>query len=82
MDEKILFTLMAAVSLVLIVLLFLFLRLKRKEIKPLTPLAGLAFGCIIAGIVFGEERWLGYGLMGLGIILAVIDAIVKIKRSE
>jgi hypothetical protein len=46
----------------------------------LTPLAGLAFGFIMAGLVFGDERWLGYGLFAAGVILAVVD-IVKRSRS-
>jgi hypothetical protein len=39
----------------------------------LTPLAGLAFVFILAGIVLGEDRLIGYGLMGVGVVLALID---------
>ena len=49
--------------------------------KRLTPLAGLAFGCIVAGIVFGDERWLGYGLFAVGVTLAVIDAERKARGA-
>jgi hypothetical protein len=45
----------------------------RSNQRRLTPLAGLAFGFITAGIVFGEERAIGYGLMVIGLLLAVID---------
>jgi biotin transporter BioY len=45
----------------------------------LTPLAGLAFGFVIAGLVFGDERWLRYGLFAVGVILAVVDLV---KRSR
>ena len=45
----------------------------------LTPLAGLALGLVIAGLVFGEERWLGYGLFAVGVILAVVDMV---RRSH
>ena len=62
--------------------LFIFFRLSRKQSKPLTPLMGLGIGCVVAGIVFGEERWLGYGLMGLGVTLAVIDTIMNLKESH
>ena len=48
-------------------------RLLHKQARGLTPLAGLSFGFILAGIVFGEERLLGYGLMGIGIVLSIID---------
>ena len=39
----------------------------------LTPLTGLAFGFVIAGILFSEDRFIGYGLLGVGVLLAVID---------
>ena len=51
---------------------------RRKE-QRLTPLAGLAFAFVLAGIIFGQERWLGYGLMGIGVILAVVDMFRKGK---
>lgn len=45
----------------------------------LTPLAGIAFGLVIAGVVFGEHRLLGYTLMGAGVALAVVDIV---RRSR
>ncbi len=47
--------------------------------RRLTPLAGLAFGLILAGLLFGENRWLGYGLLGLGVALAVGDMIYRLR---
>jgi hypothetical protein len=38
----------------------------------ISPLAGVALAFITAGIVFGENRPVGYGLMGTGVILAVV----------
>jgi uncharacterized membrane protein YgdD (TMEM256/DUF423 family) len=56
------------------------LALTRKKIgRPLSPLAGLAFGFIIAGMIFGENRIIGYSLMGFGVVLAVIDMVKKLK---
>jgi len=52
-----------------------FLMGKGRRENKLTPLAGLAFGCIVAGIMFGEDRLIGYGLMGVGVVLAVVDMI-------
>ena len=45
----------------------------------LTPLAGLALGFAMAGLVFSDERWLGYSLFAIGLILAVVDMV---KRSQ
>jgi hypothetical protein len=45
--------------------------------QNLTPLAGLAFGFILAGLFCGEERLIGYSLLGIGVVLAIIDIIRK-----
>ncbi|MDD3170347.1 MAG: LPXTG cell wall anchor domain-containing protein [Candidatus Pacebacteria bacterium] len=55
---------------------------KKKMNKPLTPLSGLAFGFIIAGMIFGENRLVGYGLMGFGVALAVVDMVRKLKDKK
>lgn len=54
---------------------------KRGRGYRLSPMAGLAFGCIVAGIIFGEDRLIGYGLMGVGVVLAVVDAITRWRRG-
>ncbi len=64
------------VVLALIVILVFIVNRKRKE-KRLSKLAGLSFAFIIAGIVFGDDRLVGYSLMGFGVILAIIDIIEK-----
>lgn len=50
--------------------------------KRITPLASLAFGFVLAGIVFGEDRVVGYGLMGIGVLLAVIDIVNRSRRRR
>jgi hypothetical protein len=64
---------------VIVVLVFL-LGKSRKE-NRLTPLASLAFAFTMAGIIFGENRLVGYSLLGVGLILAVIDILNK-SRSK
>ena len=66
----------SAIVFLIIVIVMFFVR-KGKRQKPLTPLGGLAFGFVIAGIVFGDSRVVGYSLIGIGIVLAIIDAIMK-----
>ena len=66
--------------LAVIALLVIFLGKSRKE-NRLTPLAGLAFGFILAGIIFGRDRLIGYSLLGIGVILAVIDIFKKLKSK-
>jgi hypothetical protein len=43
----------------------------------ITPLAGLAFAFVLAGILFGQERLVGYGLIAAGVIMALIDIFNK-----
>ena len=75
MEASTLFIIIAIVTLAAIAALWFF------QIRPhaaLSPLAGLAFGLVIAGIVFGDDpRWLGYGLFAIGILVAFADMMVK-----
>jgi len=54
---------------------------KNRSANRLSPTASLAFACIVAGIVFGESRLIGYGLMGIGVVLAILD-IVNRSRAR
>lgn len=67
------------ISIVALLILAVLAYATGKSGRPqrLTPLAGLAFALVLAGILFGEDRILGYGLMGLGVLLALIDIINK-----
>jgi len=66
------------VVLAIIVLLVFFMGKSRKD-RKFTPLAGLAFAFILAGIIFSDDRLIGYSLIGVGVILAVIDIFKKLK---
>jgi len=63
-----------------VVAVFLYVTSRKKQKKGLTRLAALSFGFIIAGIIFGENRFVGYSLLGIGIILAVIDMYEKMSQ--
>ena len=41
-----------------------------------------AFALVIAGIIFGESRLIGYGLMSGGVTLAIIDIIIKMRTPK
>ena len=64
-----------------IALLVLLTGKSRREDR-LTPLAGLAFGFVLAGILFGDDRLIGHSLLGIGVILAVIDIFKKSKSNS
>jgi chromate transport protein ChrA len=52
-----------------------------KKNKGISRMAGLAFAFVIAGIFLGGQQWMGYSLLLVGIILAIIDIIQKTKTK-
>jgi hypothetical protein len=76
MDISQIYIAVSLVILAVVAFLVFFVSKNRKE-NRLTPLASLAFGCILAGLFFGDNRFIGYGLMGVGVLLAIIDMYNK-----
>ncbi len=72
MTASLAFVAISIAVLAIVAILVFLVRGKRVE-NRITPLAGLAFAFAVAGIILGEERLIGYGLMGIGIVLAVAD---------
>lgn len=60
----------------LAILMDLVLVYKKKK-RGLSRLAGLAFAFVIAGIFLGGQKLIGYSLLGIGILLAIIDILRK-----
>ncbi|MBM3126474.1 MAG: hypothetical protein FJZ87_15625 [Chloroflexi bacterium] len=71
----------AAIIALAVIAVLVFLLNKDKTRTRLTPLAGLAFVFVLAGIIFGGNRLIGYGLMGGGVILAIVDIVIKSKKG-
>ena len=63
------------------VAVLLFFVNRKKQKNRLTPLAGLAFYFVTAGIIFGDNRLIGYSLMGFGVILAIIDIFIRMRQK-
>lgn len=74
------YILIAIIILAIIAIVVFFTRKDKKQAKP-SLLTGLAFLFIFAGIFFGQSRSIGYSLMGVGGILAIIDIILKLKKK-
>jgi uncharacterized membrane protein len=75
------FYIVVSIVVLAIVALLVFLVRKGRNENRLTPLASLAFGFVLAGILFGDDRFVGYGLMGVGVLLGVVDAFMRSKRK-
>lgn len=67
---------------VLAVIAIIVILRKKKERKPLSKLVIFAFLFIIAGIVFGDDGLIGYSLIGVGVILAIIDIIKQLRNKR
>jgi hypothetical protein len=76
-------TIYILVSIIVIaVVAYLVLRVwKIKKDQRLSAIAGLAFGFVLAGLIFGEDRLAGYGLMAVGVLLALVD-LLKWQRTK
>jgi EamA domain-containing membrane protein RarD len=79
MDSAQTYILISILILLIIAVLFI-LFMRNKKQKTLSPLTGIAFAFIVAGIVFGDDRLIGYSLMGIGVLLAVIDMFMKLRK--
>ncbi|PIS43003.1 MAG: hypothetical protein COT24_00490 [Candidatus Kerfeldbacteria bacterium CG08_land_8_20_14_0_20_40_16] len=80
MDASQIYIAISAIVLIVIAVLFVLKRKDRNQ-KKLSPLAAFAFILVITGIVFGDDRIIGYSLIGIGLVLAIID-IVRIRKKK
>lgn len=74
MQSSEVYIVIALAALVLIVALFILSKSFQKPGKP-SSLVGSAFALVIAGIFLGEQRWIGYSLIGIGVVLSIMDRI-------
>jgi hypothetical protein len=72
-----------AVSIIVlaIIAILVFVVGRNRGENRLRPLAGLAWAFVLAGLFFGEKRVVGYSLMGIGVVLAVVDIIGRSKSK-
>ena len=69
-----------SIAILAAVALLLFIAGRKRPREDLSGLVALSLALITAGIVFGENRLVGYGLIGAGILLAVIDIYLTITH--
>ena len=68
---------LVAVAVLAVVSVLMFAVWGGERRKRPTRLAGLALGCVVAGIVFGDEGLFRYALIGAGVALAALDAALR-----
>ena len=71
------------ISIIILAIIAIVLALRRKrEQKPPSKLAMFAMALVVLGIIFGDNRLIGYSFMGAGVILAIIDIIKNLKSKQ
>jgi hypothetical protein len=68
------------IALVVIMVLLLISRRKGKQILNPSNLLILGMSLVVLGIIFGDDRIIGYSFIGVGVLLSVIDAIRNRKQ--
>jgi hypothetical protein len=68
------YLLIAIFVLATLAIFFIIVRKKTGQKQP-SGIVFIGFLLIVAGIVFGEDRLIGYSLIGCGILLSVLDSI-------
>ena len=70
-----------AISIIALVVIVVFLLIARgKEYHKPSNLAILGMSLVVLGIIFGDDRLIGYSFIGVGVLLSVIDAIRHRKQ--
>jgi hypothetical protein len=68
------------IALVVIMVLLLISRRKGNQIINPSNLFILGMSFVVLGIIFGDDRIVGYSFIGVGVLLSVIDAIRNRKQ--
>jgi len=69
------------VALVVIVALLLISRRGGRQYPRPSNLALVGMSMVVLGIIFGDDRLIGYSFIGVGIIISVVDAIFSRKKK-
>jgi O-antigen ligase len=69
-------------ALIIVVVLLLISREKGKQLRKPSNLATLGMTLVVLGIIFGDNRWTGYSLIGFGVLFSVIDMIRNLKKPK
>jgi len=81
METSLAFIFIAVIAFMLVVYMVLFIS-ENKKPKSLTILAVFAIIFVLVGIIFSENRALGFALISSGIVLSIVDIIIIINSKK
>ena len=73
------YILIAIIVLAILAIFFIFVRKKTGEKHP-SRIVVIALFLVIAGILFGEDRLIGYSLFGCGVLLSILDIYLNRRK--
>lgn len=80
MDSSIIVVTLVVALTAIAVLLTIIAKVHTHE-GGLSPLAGIAFGCIAAGFVTSDDQLVSCALFVVGVVMAIVDIIRKSKQK-
>jgi len=70
----------SVVVLAVIAILVIFTIKKKKQKQP-SNFVMLGMSLVVLGIIFGDDRLIGYSFIGAGVLLSIIDIIKNLKNK-
>jgi hypothetical protein len=71
-----------SIGALLFVVVYLLIQRKGRQICTPSNLAMLGTTLVVLGIIFSDDAWIGYSLIGLGVIFAVIGGLRILRKSK
>lgn len=56
--------------------------MRREKFGNPDQLQALGTTLVVLGIVFGDDRFIGYSFIGGGVVLSILSVILRRRRSE
>jgi len=70
------------ISIAAFIAIVVLLVLNWRKSRRISALTMLGMTMIVLGIIFGDSRWVGYPLIGAGVLLAIIDSIYNKSHEQ
>ncbi len=81
MTNTLIYVLIAIVLLDVVITTVVFFVYKQRSENRLTPLTSVAVALVLGGLLVGGSTLTGYGLVGVGALLAVYDMASMARRA-
>jgi len=70
-----------AAGIILIAITIAFLTRKKKQAIQDDALLALGITLVALGIIFGDDRLVGYSFIGVGVLLSIVSTVRALKKK-